>query len=89
MANAAVAGWTACIKELQQQLGATGPVRADDFSAFSKRVTALEQQLPLPHAAWKRLVQDVQVKHADVLGCQAGFACAAPITMSAGASTSM
>jgi hypothetical protein len=35
---------------------------------MKQHVDRLEQQPPLPHAAWKRLVQDVQVKAAVVRG---------------------
>jgi hypothetical protein len=66
MANAVVASWKECIKELHlavstdwQDVGHAEA--ADALSEFVQRVQVLKQQLPLPHAAWKRLVQDVQV----------------------------
>lgn len=34
---------------------------ADGIGAVKQHVDRLDQQPPLPHAAWKRLVQDVQV----------------------------
>lgn len=66
MANAVVASWKECIKELQMAVDTDWqdviPAdAADALGAFVQRVQMLKQQLPLPHAAWKRLVQDVQV----------------------------
>jgi hypothetical protein len=65
MANAVVASWKACIKELQDAVNTDWQdlyeVEAGILRAFVERVRQLEQQPPLPHAAWKRLVQDVQV----------------------------
>lgn len=39
---------------------------AAEVEALTKRIDKLYQQPPLPHAAWKKLVQDVQVMHADM-----------------------
>jgi hypothetical protein len=79
MAKAAVAAWAACIKDLQQQLDTAGAVR-DDAVAFCQRLEKLNEQPPLPHAVWKKLVLDVQVNMLTREGCQAGIACAAPAT---------
>lgn len=66
MANAAVASWTACIKELRHLADTAGAVQDDAIHAFRQRVDKLEQQPPLPKATWKRLVQDAQVTHKDI-----------------------
>ena len=71
MANAAVASWTACVKELQE-LAAAPSVAQRDGDAVLQRVEKLQDQPPLPHAAWKRLAQDVQVRQAD--NCRRGNA---------------
>jgi hypothetical protein len=66
MANPVVASWTACIKELQDAVntdwqGVSVAETADALRAVVLRVKRLREQPPLPHAAWKRLVHDVQV----------------------------
>lgn len=61
MATTAVAAWTACIKEMQQLLNTEGALQRDAYTALVISVAGLQKQPPLPHAAWKRLVQDVQV----------------------------
>jgi hypothetical protein len=88
MAKALVAAWAACVKDLQVQLqqqvaaisasptAPTGIIThvSSDFSSLLGRFTKLKEQPPLPHAAWKKLVQDVQVMcwgtqpWADLLG---------------------
>jgi hypothetical protein len=67
MANAAVSLWTACIKDLQTSTHAAGAVPASTVKALVKSLNKLEQQPPLPHAAWKKLVQDVQVNCAGMV----------------------
>jgi hypothetical protein len=62
MANAVVASWTACIKELQQLTAGTAQAHPLNTACMLDK---LHQQPLLPHAAWKKLVQDVQVKLAD------------------------
>lgn len=61
MANAAVASWTACIKELQKLVD--NSTTAPDAAQFTERMTQLEQLScsPLPPAAWKTLVDKLQV----------------------------
>jgi hypothetical protein len=66
MANAAVASWTACVKELQQLMSSTPAAQSRFSVACTQRLQQLSQQPPLPHAAWKKLAQDVQVKCAAV-----------------------
>jgi hypothetical protein len=65
MANAVVASWTACIKELQRMIDTAG--EAGDSAALVKvfrlRMEAITQQPPLPNAVWKKLVHDVQVTY--------------------------
>jgi hypothetical protein len=63
MANAVVASWTACVRELQQMLDTADAAEADVSKLF-QRADKLGDQLSLPHAAWKKLVHDVQVTHA-------------------------
>ncbi len=60
MANAAVASWTACIKELQQLLDA--PSTAYDAADRAMDKIKLSSDAPMPHAAFKKLVHDVQVQ---------------------------
>jgi hypothetical protein len=73
MAKAVVAAWAACVKDLQQLIaaapastpapGAPGiatPPSNESFR-FMQCVRKLHDQPPLPHAAWKKLAQDVQV----------------------------
>jgi hypothetical protein len=75
MSNAVVAAWTACIKDLEQHLGAAASAPPGAPSSIHETrkqelidsVLRLQKQPPLPHAAWKRLVQDVKVW--DLLGC--------------------
>jgi hypothetical protein len=71
MAKAVVAAWAACVKDLQQQVAAAcasspppGSIitqASQEFSSSMRRVMKLKEQPPLPHAAWKKLVHDVQV----------------------------
>jgi hypothetical protein len=74
MAKAVVSAWTACVKDLQQLVAAASAstpalgtpdsptTRASsELSSFMQRVKKLNKQPPLSHAAWKKLVQDVQV----------------------------
>ena len=80
MANAVVAAWTACIKELQQVVEATGAVTPAHTAAahgLVQRLHKLEAQQPLPHTAWKKLAQEVQVKAAIIAAAQAAAAAAA------------
>lgn len=65
MANAVVASWAACIKELQRLVDAPS-VAQSDGNAVLKLVEQLDNQPPLPHAACKRLVQDLQVNRAGM-----------------------
>jgi hypothetical protein len=70
MANSVVASWTVCIKELQRLMDAadaTDPPAAE-VEAFTKRIDKLQKQPPMPHAAWKKLVQDAKVMHAGADG---------------------
>lgn len=60
MANAVVAEWTACIKELQQIVDAAAAAQLDG-GTLAQHLEKLEEHASMPHAAWKRLVQDVQV----------------------------
>lgn len=61
MANAAVAAWTACIRDLQKLVGGSRPV--PDTAQIAERVTELagDPNAPLPNAAGKKLVHDAQV----------------------------
>jgi hypothetical protein len=80
MANAVVAAWTACIKELQQVVEATGavtPAHTVAIHGLVQRLHKLEAQQPLPHTAWKKLAQEVQVKAAIIAAAQAAAAAAA------------
>jgi hypothetical protein len=65
MANAVVASWTACVRELEQLLDTADAAEADVSKLF-QRADKLGEQLSLPHAAWKKLVHDVQVTHASI-----------------------
>jgi hypothetical protein len=67
------------VKDLQQQVAAfsasptapTGNIThvSKDFSSLLWRFKKLMEQPPLPRAAWKKLVQDVQVMcWASVMG---------------------
>lgn len=86
MANAVVASWTACVKELQRLVeaaAAAGPCRVyegqpywADLKPYQRCVDKLDTQSPLPHAAWKRLVQEVQVSWAGRSKGGAGIAAA-------------
>jgi hypothetical protein len=79
MANTCITAWTACIKELQG-LVSTASAAPTEVPGYD-RVEELSKQLqPLPHASWKKLVQDVQVTCADtqhtvVLLIDKGCAC--------------
>jgi hypothetical protein len=67
MSNAWVAAWTACIKELLRLVN-TASVAQAEVQAFDRVVAELSKQpQPLPHAVWKKLVQDVQVTCADTI----------------------
>lgn len=57
MAKAAVAAWVACISDLQQLLDG----KAQTTWLMMHSVEKLKLHSPLPHAAWKKLVQDAQV----------------------------
>ena len=61
MANAVVASWTACIKELQRLTDRVGDADAAAVAGLRQRLENIQQQPPLPNAVWKKLVQDVQV----------------------------
>lgn len=62
MANSVLASWTACVKDLQQMFNASsGREREEAGLKFVQRLDKLDGQPPLPHAAWKRLAQKVQV----------------------------
>jgi hypothetical protein len=71
MAKAVVAAWAACVEGLQQQVAAAsastpapGSIMTQaskEFSSLMQRIIRLQDQPPMPHAAWKKLVQDVQV----------------------------
>jgi hypothetical protein len=65
MANAVVASWTACISALQHLLVQVSHTTSAALSGATQSVVQLVEKLgrqpPLPHAAWKRLAQDVQV----------------------------
>ncbi len=63
MANAVVAAWASCIKEFQQLMRKSEDVQRAELKALAQRVHKLEQQPSLPHAAWKKLVYDVQVTY--------------------------
>jgi hypothetical protein len=67
MSNAGVSSWKTLIKDLQQLLDAADPAsRAAANKAIYARLndSAVSQQLP--HAAWKKLVKDVQVSWACI-----------------------
>lgn len=65
MSSAAVSTWKAVIKDLQQLLDASDPAsRAACINALNARLKSLNADQQLRHAAWKRLVQDVQVSWA-------------------------
>ena len=59
MANAAVASWSACIKELQQL--AAGSATSPDAAQLAVDRLDKDKQSPLPSAAWKKLVRNVKV----------------------------
>jgi hypothetical protein len=61
MANAAVAAWKACIKEMQGYVAntAAAPDMPHVVQSFDK--LAGDADAPLPNAAWKKLVHDAQV----------------------------
>jgi hypothetical protein len=62
MSNAGVATWTAVIKELQQLLNASDEASTTAaINALYARLNSLVADQQLPHAALKKLVQDVQV----------------------------
>ena len=65
MANAVVAEWTACIKELQQIVDAAAAAQLDG-ETLAQHLEKLEEHASMPHAAWKRLVQNVQVNNCMV-----------------------
>lgn len=67
MANAAAASWTACIKALHQLTDRAGNADVSAaVDAVRQHMDKLTLQPPLPNAVWKKLVQDVQVKCADM-----------------------
>lgn len=61
MANAAVAAWTACIRDLQKLVDGSLPV--PNTAQVVERVNKLagDPETPLPNAAWKKLVHEIQV----------------------------
>jgi hypothetical protein len=61
MANAAVAAWTACIRDLQKLVDGSTP--APNTAQVVERVNKLAGDLetPLPNAAWKKTVHEIQV----------------------------
>jgi hypothetical protein len=71
MAKAAAAAWAACLKDLQQQVAAASASKpapgriishaSTEFRSSMQCIRKLKDQPPLPHAAWKKLAQDVQV----------------------------
>jgi hypothetical protein len=60
MANAAVASWTACIKELQQLIA--NPGASPDAAQLAVDKLDKDKQSPLPNAAWKKLEGAVTFK---------------------------
>jgi hypothetical protein len=65
MAKTCITCWTACLKELQR-LADAAVIAQTEVRALGVALEELSQQpQPLPHAAWKKLVQDVQVTCAD------------------------
>jgi hypothetical protein len=74
MASAAVASWTAFIKDLQKCVfgDPTAPGSAKLIERMDKEVQSLSQTFPgasVPSAAWKKLVRDVQVQSYNSQGC--------------------
>jgi hypothetical protein len=72
MAKTVVAAWAACVKDLQHFVAAasastpaTGsiatPAASKEFDSFLQCLEKIRKQPSLPHAAWKKLVADVQV----------------------------
>jgi hypothetical protein len=71
MAKAVVAAWTACVKDLQQQVAAASATTpapggiimhaSTEFRSSMRCLMKLKEEPQLPHAAWKKLVHDVQV----------------------------
>jgi hypothetical protein len=62
MSNAGVSAWTAIIKKLQQLIDASDPASTVAATkALNASLNSLETDQQLPHAALKKLVQDVQV----------------------------
>lgn len=61
MANAAVAAWTACIKDLQKLVGGSCPVPTTAQVVERMTEMAGDPNTPLPNAAWKELVHEIQV----------------------------
>jgi hypothetical protein len=62
MANAAVAAWKACIKELQGYVD--DPLTAPAMSCVAAFIDKLagEPEAPMPNAAWKKLVHDTHCR---------------------------
>lgn len=60
MANAAVASSTACIKEVQKLVD--DPCRAPDAAQQAIDKVFMQSESPMPNAAWKKLVNDAQVR---------------------------
>jgi hypothetical protein len=68
--SSTVSLWAACIKDLQDQTFVEDDVPPSAVKALLQASSKLEQQPPLPSAAWKKLVQDVQVNCAGMgVGC--------------------
>jgi hypothetical protein len=72
MAKSVVAAWSACVKDLQQLVATasastpaagapTNTCASNEIISFKQSMNKLEEQPPLPHAAWKKLAQEVQV----------------------------
>lgn len=59
--NMVVATWTGLITALQQQVDAADAADSASRAAVTAGLNSITYAPPLPHAAWKTLVQDVQV----------------------------
>jgi hypothetical protein len=77
MSKGLITCWTACITELQQMADAAAAACVPDQAKLQALNDAMEDlsrmPQPLPHTAWKKLVQDVQVTCADT--CAETMAC--------------
>lgn len=70
--SSTVSLWTARIKDLQDPALVANAVPASAVKALLQALSKLEQQPPLPNAAWQKLVQDFQVSCAGVLAWRQG-----------------